>query len=95
MHQHLLSILLQVEPTATFWQRIGDQAFTVVLLATISWLLWQRITKVQDRMDSYLNEDRKQMSEVINSVKDQMKESTDVFKEVVNQLKQIQNNANK
>lgn len=83
MHQ----ILLQIDPSNTFITRLGDQLFTVVLLATISWALWKRITKVQDRMDTYLSEDRKQMSEVISAVKDQMKESTEVMKEVINQLK--------
>ena len=76
----LLDILLQVDPTSTFWTRIGDQLFTIVLLATLSYMLWQRITKVQDRMDTYLSEDRKEMGDVI-------KNNTEVMKEVINHLK--------
>lgn len=76
------SILLQIsaEPASTLFTRLTDQLFTIVLLVTISWLLWKRITKVQDRMDQYLNDDRKEMSEVI-------KNNTQVMQEVVSTLK--------
>ena len=87
MHQHLLSILLQVDPGPTFLTRLGDQAFTIVILATISWLLWQRITKVQDRMDTYLSEDRKEMGEVIKNNSNLMSASNEVMKEVLFELK--------
>lgn len=79
-----LTILLQavptVDPSTNLWTRVGDQLFTIVLLVTISYLLWQRITKVQDRLDNYLNEDRKEMQEVINN-------NTEVMKEVLHKLK--------
>jgi hypothetical protein len=63
----LLISLLQIEPSATLWTRLGDQLFTIVLLVTIAYILWQRITKVQDKLDTYLNEDRAQMLEVIQN----------------------------
>jgi hypothetical protein len=78
----LLMQLLTADPTGTFITRLGDQLFTIVLLATISWLLWKRITKVQDRMDAYLSEDRKEMSEVIKNNTTVMEAVTDILKEI-------------
>lgn len=71
--------LLDVLPPHSITERIGDQFFSVGLLLTISWLLWQRITKVQDRMDTYLNEDRKEMGKVIEN-------NTRVMEEVLKNL---------
>lgn len=81
MYHTLLQVV--VDPTSTFISRLGDQLFTIVLLATISWLLWKRITKVQDRMDAYLSEDRKEMSEVIKNNTQVMHGVT----EILNQIK--------
>lgn len=80
MHALHIILLQALEPQTSLVTRLTDQIFTVVLLCTISWLLWQRITKVQDRLDVYLSEDRKEMSEVISN-------NTEVMKEVVTQLK--------
>ena len=76
----LLIVLLQADPTSTLIDKIGNQGFAVTLLITVSWLLWQRITKVQDRLDTYLSEDRKEMSEVINN-------NTKVMQEFLNNVK--------
>lgn len=80
----MLAILLQVaiDPTSTLLTRLTDQLFTIVLLVTISWLLWKRITKVQDRMDTYLSEDRKEMSEVIKNNTSVMQGVTEILSEI-------------
>ncbi len=76
------TILLQADPTSTLFTRLGDQLFTIVLFATISWLLWKRITKVQDRMDAYLSEDRKEMSEVIKNNTTVMQGVTEILNKI-------------
>jgi hypothetical protein len=85
------TLLLQaaLDPTNTFITRLGDQLFTIVLLATISWMLWKRITKVQDRMDDYLNDDRKEMSEVIRNNTTVMSDNNKVMSEVLYTLKNV------
>jgi hypothetical protein len=79
----MLAILLQIaiDPASTLLTRLTDQLFTIVLLVTISWLLWKRITKVQDRMDTYLSEDRKEMSEVIKNNTSVMQGVTEILSE--------------
>ncbi|MEZ5047477.1 MAG: hypothetical protein R2831_10850 [Chitinophagaceae bacterium] len=73
-------LLQSVHPLEPLFTKLSDQMFTIVLLASISWLLWKRITKVQDRMDDYLNADRAKMADVINN-------NTEVMRQVVEKLK--------
>jgi hypothetical protein len=57
--------LLQIEPATSLFARLGDQLFSIALLVTVTYVLWNKITKLQDKMDSYLDADRKVMMEVI------------------------------
>lgn len=86
MQTIILSILLQVPPP-TIIERVGDQILSIGLLLTIAWILWQRITKVQDRMDNYLNEDRKEMSKVIENNTKVMNDVLDILKDAENKWK--------
>lgn len=65
--------ILQVAPP-NVWERIGDQAFTVVILITIAYHLWQRQkeletknAQMEEKMTKYLEEDRSRMMEVIEN----------------------------
>jgi hypothetical protein len=58
-------LLLDAEPAVGLFARLGDQLFSIALLVTVTYVLWNKITKLQDKMDSYLAEDRKIMMDVI------------------------------
>jgi hypothetical protein len=58
-------LLLEVEPAVGLVARLGDQLFSIALLVTVTYVLWNKITKLQDKMDAYLAEDRKIMMDVI------------------------------
>ena len=65
-----LNELIQVNPDQALWQRLGDQAFSIIVLLGIAWILWKRQIKLEDRLTQYLNVDRDKMQGVIeNNVK--------------------------
>lgn len=70
--------LLQIEPATSLFARLGDQLFSIALLVTVTYVLWNKITKLQDKMESYLDADRKLMMDVIAK-------NTEVIEKVLNQ----------
>ncbi|MBC9915023.1 hypothetical protein HGH92_21585 [Chitinophaga varians] len=63
----LLNILLQIDPAGNIWQRLGDQAFSILVLVVIARILWKRQIKLEDRLTQYLDEDRDKMMGVIDN----------------------------
>lgn len=61
--------LLQIGTTAqeTFWSRAADQAFSIILLLAAAGLLWNQYRKLEYRMNKYMDEDRKQMMDIIQN----------------------------
>lgn len=55
----LLNAIIHTDPEQTVLQRIGDQAFSVVVLVGIAWILWKRQIKLEDRLTQYLDDDRR------------------------------------
>ncbi|ACU57780.1 hypothetical protein [Chitinophaga pinensis] len=63
----LLNAIIHTDPEQTVLQRIGDQAFSVVVLVGIAWILWKRQIKLEDRLTQYLDDDREKMLGVIEN----------------------------
>ncbi|SFO32924.1 hypothetical protein SAMN05428949_4969 [Chitinophaga sp. YR627] len=63
----LLNAIIHADPEQTVLQRIGDQAFSVVVLVGIAWILWKRQIKLEDRLTQYLDDDREKMLGVIEN----------------------------
>jgi len=63
----LLNAIIHADPEQTVLQRIGDQAFSVVVLVGIAWILWKRQIKLEDRLTQYLDDDREKMLGVIDN----------------------------
>lgn len=64
---YLSELVLQMDPATTIWQRLGDQAFSIVVLVGIAWILWKRQIKLEDRLTEYLDDDREKMLDVIEN----------------------------
>ncbi|SFD01481.1 hypothetical protein SAMN05518672_10146 [Chitinophaga sp. CF118] len=62
-----MNLLTQIDAAQTIWQRLGDQAFSVVVLISIAWILWKRQIKLEDRLTKYLDDDREKMLGVIDN----------------------------
>lgn len=63
----LLNEIINVNPENALYQRLGDQAFSVIVLIGIAWILWKRQIKLEDRLTQYLNDDRDKMQGVIEN----------------------------
>ena len=63
----------------TILQRLGDQAFSVIVLIGIAWILWKRQIKLEDRLTQYLDDDREQMLGVIENNTKVMERLEDVL----------------
>ncbi|WPQ62223.1 hypothetical protein SIO70_28085 [Chitinophaga sancti] len=63
----LLNEVIDVSPGNALYQRLGDQAFSVIVLIGIAWVLWKRQIKLEDRLTQYLNDDRDKMQGVIEN----------------------------
>lgn len=61
------------------WERLLDSAISLSILAIITKVLWERLKRVEDKMDKYLEEDRKEMLEVI-------KDNTRAFEKLTDKL---------
>lgn len=64
----LLTILLQAADIAVDgmpWQRLFDLALSLGILGVIAKVLWGRQKQLEDRLTSYIEQDRKEMLEVI------------------------------
>jgi len=63
----LLNEIVDVNPGNVLYQRLGDQAFSVIVLIGIAWILWKRQINLEDRLTQYLNDDRDKMQGVIEN----------------------------
>lgn len=64
----LFAILLQISAAAdqTFWERVADQAFSIMLLVAVATVLYNQHRKLETRLIKYMDDDRKQMLDVID-----------------------------
>lgn len=63
----LLNELIESSPGQVLWQQLTDQAFSVVVLIGIAWILWKRQIKLEDKLTQYLDDDREKMLGVIEN----------------------------
>lgn len=75
-------MLLQVPEEANLWSRVMDQGLLVLLLAVAVYVLWKRDTAMNDKMNKYLDEDRKEMLTVIQN-------NTKAFEDLSHTMKDI------
>lgn len=63
----MLSVFLQISDVAdgSFWGKVADQAFSIVLLVVIAAALWQQQRKLEARLQQYMDDDRQKMLDVI------------------------------
>lgn len=71
---HTATLLLQSMPPlsgsavdATFWGRVGDQAFSIVLLVVFAVFMLRRQKQLEDKMAKYQEEDRAKMMDIIQN----------------------------
>jgi hypothetical protein len=75
----LLNAIINSDPGQTVLQRLGDQAFSVIVLIGIAWILWKRQIKLEDRLTQYLDDDREKMQGVIENNTKVMERLEDVL----------------
>lgn len=75
----LLNTIIHADPEQTVFQRLGDQAFSVIVLIGIAWILWKRQIKLEDRLTQYLDDDREKMMGVIENNTKVMERLEDVL----------------
>ncbi|MCW3467633.1 hypothetical protein [Chitinophaga nivalis] len=75
----MLHAIMQIDPANSIWQRIGDQAFSIVVLIGIAWILWKRQISLEDRLTQYLDDDREKMLGVIENNTKVMERLEDVL----------------
>lgn len=78
----LLTILLQAAGEQIGLQRLIDAGLSLGILAIITSVLWRKLKNMEDRMNKYLDEDRKEMIEVIEN-------NTRAFDKLSNHLDKI------
>lgn len=80
----LLTILLDAAPidNGMPWQRLFDLALSLGILGVIAKVLWGRQKQLEDKLTSYIEEDRKEMLEVI-------KDNTAAFNKLNDKLDKI------
>lgn len=71
---------VQEAVSTEFFQRAADQLLTIGLLFIVAFVLWKRLNHVEDKLSKYLDEDRKEMINVIKDNSDAMKD----LKEAIN-----------
>jgi hypothetical protein len=65
MNRLVLQVTEVIPPS--FWEKAADQLFSILLLGVLAYTLWRKLTAVEDKMTKYLEDDRKQMMEVIEN----------------------------
>ena len=65
------------------WTRLADNGMTFVLLGIAVIILWRRDSAMNEKMDKYLSEDRKQMTDVISN----NTRAFEMLKETLDELK--------
>lgn len=81
----LLTILLDTTAAVNDgmpWQRLFDLALSLGILGVIAKVLWGRQKTLEDKLTSYIEEDRKEMLEVI-------KDNTAAFNKLNDKLDKI------
>ncbi len=68
------------------WERFFDVGLSLGILALISKVLWSKLTKLEERMDNYLKEDRDKMLETISKNTDALNEHTETNKKILEKL---------
>lgn len=63
MNRLLLQVTEVLPPT--IMEKLGDQLFSIIILAVMAYLFWKQQNKTQEKMEKYIEEDRKQMQDVI------------------------------
>lgn len=63
----------------SFLNKAADQLLTIGLLFLVAYILWKRLSHVEDKLGKYLDEDRKEMLNVIKENSDAMKELKDAI----------------
>lgn len=76
----MLITLLQVPD---IWQTLLDKGLVIALLGIAVYVLWKRDSTMNDKMNKYLDEDRKEMLTVINNNTKAFEDLTDTMKDLV------------
>lgn len=85
----LLTIMNMVDPTLSLLGSLIDKGLTLGVLAVISYNLWKRQQKQDEKLDKYINEDRAEMLEIIKNNTTVLQANTEVIKEFVAEKKGI------
>ena len=73
------AILLQSDFGASVLKALLDQALSLGLLGFVAYTLYKRLRQVEDKMEKYQTEDRKEMTHVIQNNTNVMAQSTQVM----------------
>lgn len=65
------------------WQRIVDQGLSLTILCGVAWVLWKRLKDLEERLNKYVEEDRKVMQDIIQK-------NTQAFENVNAHLDKVQ-----
>ena len=78
----ILNILLQASNETIPWQRLFDGGLTLGILGIVAKVLWSKVKTLEDRQAKYIEEDRKEMLEVI-------KDNTKAFNRLNDNLERL------
>lgn len=90
----LLQILLSATDAATSsfpWGRLFDTGLTLGILAVIVKVLWEKLKKLEAKLDSYIAEDRAEMLETINKNTEAMRDHTEATRRLNEHLERQAN----
>lgn len=80
------NIILQVAEVPTnIWTRIADQGLLISLLALAVYVLWKRDSAMNEKMNKYLDEDRKEMLTVISNNTKAFEDLSHTMKDILHQ----------
>jgi type II secretory pathway component PulC len=87
----MLLIILQDILNESIWSKLLDHGLTILLLAVAVYVLWKRDQTMQakqdsinERMNNYLEEDRKEMLTVIQNNTEAFKKFSDTLESILN-----------
>lgn len=76
------------------FSRIAEQPISIVILALICYMLWQRQTELESRLLHYMEEDRQKMQKVIDSNSRAFDRNTAVIRRIESRLYDIKDERN-
>lgn len=83
----MLNLILQVtDPVPGVWSQLIDKGLTIAILAVAVYVLWKRDNATNEKINNYLNEDRKEMLDVIKNNTEAFKDLTESMKEISHKL---------